>query len=350
MTALAAPRLVPDPSAFGAGEVTVARVGDVAIERGDVLPDVRIAYRHDGQPPPAPQIVLVHALTGSADAAGDWWQPLIGPRRALDTDRYGVLCSNLLGGRYGSTGPTTIDPRKGRPYAAGFPDLTVRDQARAMWQLLDELGIERLALVAGGSLGGMVALEVALGRPSEVDTVVPIAAPAATGAMAIAWDHVQLALVRRLGVEGMALARQIAMITYRSDDDLDGRFGRAQADDGAFAVASYLDHQGRKLVDRFDPETYRILTGAMDTHDVARGRGGIRAALRRLTAGGTRLVGVGIEGDILYGPAQVRDLVRAARAAGVTSRYRHIRSTKGHDAFLIEWDQLDRILREAISR
>ncbi len=331
MTALAAPRLVPDPSAFGAGEVTVARVGDVAIERGDVLPDVRIAYRHDGQPPPAPQIVLVHALTGSADAAGDWWQPLIGPRRALDTDRYGVLCSNLLGGRYGSTGPTTI-------------------QARAMWQLLDELGIERLALVAGGSLGGMVALEVALERPSEVDTVVPIAAPAATGAMAIAWDHVQLALVRRLGVEGMALARQIAMITYRSDDDLDGRFGRAQADDGAFAVASYLDHQGRKLVDRFDPETYRILTGAMDTHDVARGRGGIRAALRRLTAGGTRLVGVGIEGDILYGPAQVRDLVRAARAAGVTSRYRHIRSTKGHDAFLIEWDQLDRILREAISR
>ncbi len=243
MTALAAPRLVPDPSAFGAGEVTVARVGDVAIERGDVLPDVRIAYRHDGQPPPAPQIVLVHALTGSADAAGDWWQPLIGPRRALDTDRYGVLCSNLLGGRYGSTGPTTIDPRKGRPYAAGFPDLTVRDQARAMWQLLDELGIERLALVAGGSLGGMVALEVALERPSEVDTVVPIAAPAATGAMAIAWDHVQLALVRRLGVEGMALARQIAMITYRSDDDLDGRFGRAQADDGAFAVASYLDHQ-----------------------------------------------------------------------------------------------------------
>jgi len=350
VSALAAARVPVESPALGEGRLAVAPIGDVILEGGDVLPDVVLAYRHDGQPPPAPQILVVHALTGSADAAGDWWEPLIGSGRALDTDRCGIVCSNLLGGRYGSTGPTSVDPRTGRPYADAFPGLGARDQARAIWRLLDELGIDRLALVAGGSLGGMVALEVALERPPDVDVVMPIAAPAATGAMAIAWDHVQLALVRRLGIEGLALARQLAMITYRSHADLDGRFGRAQAADGRFGVASYLEHQGRKLVDRFDPHTYRVLAGAMDAHDIGRDRGGVAAALRRLAAAGTRLVGAGIEGDILFGPAQVRDLVRAARAAGLRSHYRRILSTKGHDAFLVEWDQLDRILRDALRR
>lgn len=328
--------------------MAAAVIGDVDLEGGERLRDVTIAYRHDGASPPAPQVVVVHALTGSADAAGDWWEPLIGPGRALDTTRVGVLCSNLLGGRYGSTGPTSNDPRTGRPYGDAFPRLTVRDQARVIWRLLETLGIERVELVAGGSLGGMVALEVALERPTRVRTTMPIAAPAATGAMAIAWDHVQLALVRRLGAEGMALARQLAMITYRSDADLDGRFGRRQEGDGAFAISSYLEHQGRKLLERFDPQTYRVLAEAMDTHDIGRDRRGTGSALRRLALAGTRLVGVGIEGDILYGPAQVRELVQAARSARVRTRYRHIRSTKGHDAFLVEWDQLERILRQAL--
>ncbi len=348
MTALAARPLPTRPLALGEGRVAAAVIGDVVLERGGALRDVVIAYRHDGAPPPAPQVVVVHALTGSADAAGDWWEPLIGSGRALDTERIGVLGSNLLGGRYGSTGPTSIDPRTGRPYAEAFPAVTVRDQARVIWRLLDVLDIARLDLVVGGSLGGMVALEVALERPSRVRAVMPIAAPAATGAMAIAWDHVQLALIRRLGVEGMALARQLAMITYRSDADLDGRFGRTQEDGGRFAVSSYLDHQGRKLVERFDPQTYGVLAGTMDTHDIGRHRGGTGAALRRLALAGTRLAGIGIEGDILYGPPQVRELVRAARAAGVRARYRHIRSTKGHDAFLVEWDQLERILRQTL--
>lgn len=345
MSALAAPRVDEARPGLSLGTVVAAEVGDVVLERGGVLRDVVIAYRHDGQPPPAPQVVVVHALTGSADAAGDWWEPLIGPGRALDTDRVGVVCSNLLGGRYGSTGPTSLDPRTGRPYGEAFPAITVRDQARSIWRLLGTIGIQRLDLVVGGSLGGMVALEVALERPTRVRTVMPIAAPAATGATAIAWDHVQLALVRRFGIEGMALARQLAMITYRSDADLGGRFGRTEDDDGRFAISSYLDHQGRKLIGRFDPDTYRVLASAMDTHDIGRGRRGARPALRRLALAGTRLTGVGIEGDILFGPSQVRELAREARSVGVRSRYRHIRSTKGHDAFLVEWDQLEQIVR-----
>ena len=137
--------------------------------------------------------MVVHALTGSADAAGDWWEPLIGPGRALDTRAVGVLCANLLGGRYGTTGPTSIDPRTGRPYGAIVPrHLDPRPGARPMWRLLEALGIDEVALVVGGSLGGMVALELAALRPRAVRHVVPIAAPAATGPMAVAWNHLQV--------------------------------------------------------------------------------------------------------------------------------------------------------------
>ena len=163
----------------------------------------------------------------------------------------------------------------------------------------------------------MIALEVALERPDRVDHVVPIAAPAATGSMAIAWNHIQLELVDRLGDEGLALARQLAMTTYRSEIDFDGRFGRAREPDGRFSINSYLDHQGDKLVDRFDRDTYRTLVRVMDGHDVGRGRGGIEAAFAALAAAGVGLTGLGIQGDILYGPAQVQELVAAARSAGV---------------------------------
>jgi homoserine O-acetyltransferase len=293
-------------------------------------------------------VVVVHALTGSADAAGDWWAPLIGPGRALDTDRLGVVGANLLGGRYGTTGPTSIDPRTEGPYGAHFPAVSTRDQAAAQWALLDALDIDRVALVVGGSLGGMVALEVALARPDAVDHVMPIAAPAATGPLAVAWNHLQIRLIDQLGLEGLALARQLAMTTYRSELDFEERFGRDREDDGRLSVVSYLEHQGRKLVDRFDPLTYRVLTGAMDRHDVGAARDGVRPALARLAAGGTRLTGVGIDGDILYGPGQVRALVEAATDVGVEARYRELRSTKGHDAFLVEWEQLTALLEEAL--
>src|SRR5207342_1910461 len=144
----------------------------------------------------------------------------------------------------------------------------------------------------GGSLGGMVALEVALEQPEAIGTVMPIAAPAATGAMAVAWNHLQVQLIDRLGLDGLALARELAMTTYRSEADFDERFGRDREADGRPSIVSYLDHQGRKLVGRFDPATYRVLAGAMDRHDIGAGRDGPVAALARLAASGTRLVGV----------------------------------------------------------
>jgi homoserine O-acetyltransferase len=335
----------------GTGRLETASLGHITLEGGTTLPELTVVYRHDGPPPgEAPQVLVVHALTGSADAAGDWWEPLIGDGHALDTRRVGVVCANLLGGRYGTTGPTSLHPRTGRPYGAGFPAVTVVDQAHAQWALLDALGVEELALAVGGSLGGMVALEVALARPDAVHHVVPIAAPAAIGPMAVAWNHLQVQLIEHLGLDGLSLARQLAMTTYRSEIDFGHRFGGAIENDGRPAIVSYLDYQGAKLVDRFDPATYRVLVAAMDSHDIGRGRDGVDGALGRLAAGGVRLTGIGIEDDILYGPRQVRALVDAAESAGVRATYREISSTKGHDAFLVEWDQLTTLLREALER
>jgi homoserine O-acetyltransferase len=331
----------------GTGLLETADLGTFRLESGERLP-VTIAYRHDGPGPDAPQVVVVHALTGSADAAGDWWTPLIGPGRALDTDRVGVLCANLLGGRYGSTGPTSIDRSTGLAWGSRFPQPTARDEARIIWALADRLGIESLALVTGGSMGGMIALEVALERPARTGHVAAIASPSSTGPMAVGWNHIQLELIDRLGWEGLALARQLAMTTYRSEADFETRFDRTIQEDGRYAIASYLDHQGAKLLERFDPETYRVLVRVIDSHDIGRGRGGNVEALHTLAASGTGLTGVGITGDILYGPVQVKSLLADAEEADVQVAYREIATIKGHDAFLIEWDQLATILAEAL--
>ena len=331
------------------GRIVSRWLGRFTLESGEVLPDLVVAYRHDGVPVgEGRQILVVHALTGSADAAGDWWAPLIGPGQILDTDKFGVTCMNLLGSCYGTTGPISRNAVTGKPYGRSFPRVTIRDQARAQWRLLDALGIDKLALAVGGSLGGMVALEVALERPGEISRVVSIAAPARIGQLAVGWDHIQLEIVDRLGMEGLDLARQLAITTYRSEIDFEQRFAGRVEPDGTPSVVSYLRHQGRKLLERFDEDTYRSLVRAMDTHDIGRDRGGEVAALQKLAAYGTRLTGVGIEGDILYGTNQVQAMVDTAKAAGLDAAYREICSTKGHDAFLVEWDQLQTILGEAL--
>ena len=336
----------PDPET---GKIVSRWLGRFVLESGAILPDLMVAYRHDGVPiGEGRQVLVVHALTGSADAAGDWWAPLIGPGQVLDTDKYGVICMNLLGGRYGTSGPVSRNPVTGRPYGRAFPRVTVRDQARAQWRLLDALGIGKLALAVGGSVGGMVALEVALERPGEISRVVPIAAPARIGQLALGWDSIQLEILDKLGLEGLDLARQLAMTTYRGEIDFEQRFAGRVEPDGTPSIVSYLRHQGRKLLERFDEDTYRTLVWAMDTHDIGRGRGGDVTALQRLAAYGTRLTGVGIESDILFGTNQVREMVEAASAAGMDAVYREIHSIKGHDAFLVEWDQLATLLAEAL--
>ena len=166
--------------------------------------------------------------------------------------------------------------------------------------------------------------------------------------MAVAWNHIQLRLIELLGDEGLALARELAMTTYRSEADFDERFGRRTEADGTPSIVSYLTHQGVKLVDRFDRETYRVLAGAMDRHDIGAGRGTPAEALASLGAAGVRMIGLGIDGDILYGPEQVRRLVGAAQAAGLEVEYRQLRSTKGHDAFLVEWPQLTEVIRDLL--
>ena len=304
------------------------RLGPFRTEAGVMLPDLHVAYRRDG-PQRSSAVLVVHALTGSADAAGDWWQPLIGPGLALDTDERQVICLNLLGSCYGTTGPRDV---------ADLPPITPRDMARAQWAALDALGVERLDLVTGGSLGGMVALEVALERPEAVSHVIPIAAPAVIGNLAAGWNHIQLQVLELDRDRGLELARQLAMTTYRSEVDFDTRDG----------IGSYLEHQGIKLRQRFDAGSYAALAGAMNAHDIGRDRGGVIAALRGLASAGVALTGIGIEGDILYGPRQVHAVVDAARAAGLDAAYRDIRSDKGHDAFLVEWDQIADLLREAI--
>jgi homoserine O-acetyltransferase len=194
----------------------------------------------------------------------------------------------------------------------------------------------------------MVALETAIERPSSVRHVLPMAAPTATGPLAIAWNHIQVELIAQLGEEGLRLARQIALTTYRSEADFDERFGRAVEADGTPSIVSYLAYQGDKLANRFDGETYQVLVRAMDSHDIGRDRGSSAAALGLLAEGGVRLTGVGITGDILYGPSQVHALLALADTAGVRTRYEEIASTKGHDAFLVEWDQVNAIVGRAL--
>lgn len=306
------------------------------LECGTVLENVRQAYYLDGALSAERDnlVIVFHALTGDADAAGSWWREVIGAGRAIDTDRYAVLSPNLLGSCYGTTGPS--DYEKGE-----FPPVTPRDQARLAGLLVDELGVESPALVAGGSLGGMVSLEWALEHPGRARSVVALAAPAAHTAYAIGWNHIQRQLVAELGERGVELARQIATMTFRTEAELGERFGRCtKGGGGGWQVTSWLDHHGRKLRDRFDPATYATLLDAMDAHDVGRGRGGVSSALASLTG---QVVAVGVRGDLLYSAEEVYHWSALAGA-----RYEEITSPHGHDAFLLEHEQVGRIVAAAL--
>jgi homoserine O-acetyltransferase len=316
-------------------EPHLQRVPRFVLDSGKVLHGLRQAYHLDGAlNEERDNLVLVfHALTGSADAAGGWWTEVIGPGKPIDTNRHAVLCANLLGSCYGTTGPW-------EPGREDFPLVTTRDQARLVQLLVDELGITGVSLAVGGSLGGMVAMEWAVQNPRMAESVVVLAAPAAHTASAIAWNHIQRQAIAAAGERGLEIARMIGMMTYRTPDEQASRFGRRREVDGGWSVASYLEHHGRKLRDRFDPRSYVALTRAMDSHDVGRGRGGVASALKSIQG---RLIGVGIPGDVLYSDGDVRSWVDEAGA-----EYREIRSLHGHDAFLLEPEQTAAILAEAL--
>lgn len=305
------------------------RVGRFALESGDVLADVEQAYTLTGELNEARDnlVVVFHSLTGGPDPLG-WWGGVVGPGQAVDTDRYAVLCTNLLGSCYGTSRPP-----------AGVA-VTPRDMVCLVRQLVDELHVDSVALATGGSLGGMATLEWAASFPSLTRAAVAFAAPAAHTAQAIGFNHVQRLALGLAGEAGLALARMAAILTYRTAAEFGERFGRERREDGRFQMQSYLDHQGDTFLRRFDAAAYRTLLDAMDAHDVGRGRGGVGAALRAFEG---RLTGVGITGDLLYEPEEVRSWTDAAGC-----RYAEIHSIHGHDAFLLEPAQTGAILDGAL--
>ena len=325
--------------------------GPFTLESGAVLPAVSIAYRTWGTLAPGADnaIVVCHALTGSAHA-DEWWAPLFGAGRVLDPGRDFILCSNALGGCYGTTGPTSPAP-DGRPWGGRFPAVTIRDQVRVQMALADALGIRRVRLVIGGSMGGLQALEWALLDPERTVAVATIAAAGRHSPWCLVWSEAQrLALAAdpkyRAGDydpqdpprAGLAAARAVAMVTYRSPESLAQRFGRATGGmvfgrrsdvPGDFAVNGWLRHHGRTLVERFDANSYRVLLDAMDTYDLARGRGDYESVL----AGLRQPVLVGsIESDALYCPSDQLELARLIPRAHLLN----IASNDGHDGFLTD--------------
>ena len=311
-----------------------------ALESGEILRDVRQAYVLEGALNARRDnlVVVFHALTGSPETLGGWKGSVIGPGLAIDTTRWAVLCPNLLGSCYGTEFKRLLRKEEG---SSAHPSISTRDQAHLVENLLNSLGVFSPALVTGGSLGGMVALEWAASFPSRTRSAVVFAAPAAHTAWAIGWNHVQRRALDAGGPEaGLAVARMVGMLTYRTPRELDSRFGRQGGTDEAFAVQSYLSRHGTKLVARFDAKSYRTLLGAMDAHDVGRGRGGTSAALGPVAA---RVTGVGIPGDGLYPDDVVKGWVEEAGAA-----YAEMRSSHGHDAFLLEPGSVGSVLREAL--
>ncbi|GGE18038.1 homoserine O-acetyltransferase [Marinithermofilum abyssi] len=351
-------------------------IGPFTLECGDTLPQVEIAVETAGTLNAAKDnvILVCHALTGDAHAVGDeeqpgWWDGLIGPGRFVDTSRYFVVTMNTLGGCHGSTGPASISPDTGKPYGGDFPLVTIRDMVRAQRRCLDRLGLGELHTVIGGSMGGMMVLEWAVMYPGHVKKVVPIATAAALTSVAVGYNEAaRHAIQSDPGfqgghyypgpgpVNGLAVARMIGMITYRTEALFEKKFSRRLQEgtnsdipslDSLFQVGSYLRYQGEKLVHRFDANSYLRLLKAMDTHDLARGRGSLEAALSRVKA---EVLTVGIREDLLFPYRQQEELHRELVAAGKSSRLIGIHSDYGHDAFLVEYSdwgpQLQQFLEE----
>ncbi len=342
-------------------------------ESGPTLAPVDVAFETYGElnKDGTNCILVCHALTGNSHAAfysseedrvPGWWDGIIGPAKGIDTDEYFVVCPNILAGCYGTTGPMTINPRTMKEYGTTFPATTIRDMVRVQKRLLDWLGVTKIQLVIGGSMGGMQAIEWAVMYPDMVIA----AAPIATGASHTAWG-IGLNEVARQAIftdpaykngdyyssgqpaRGLALARMVAMISYRSPESFSLRFQRERIKnaDGVdvfdlkniFQIESYLHYQGAKLVERFDANTYVYITRAMDLHDVARNRGSLEEVLGSVKP---QMLCIGITSDLLYPATEQHGLAELMPHA----TYAEIQSIHGHDAFLIEFGQLNRILKE----
>ncbi len=333
-------------------------IGDLTLESGEVLPDITIAYQTWGELNEGRDnaILVNHALTGWSDVPG-WWPSIVGPGLPLDSNEYFIICPNVIGGCQGSTGPASLAP-DGSRWGSRFPVLTIRDMVAAELALTDLLGIKKYLLAVGPSLGGMRSLEWAIDHPDRVASICTIGSSAVATGDQIGGASIQIRAIKsdpyfnggdyyeqdRGPTEGMGIARRIAHLTYRTESEMDVRFGRElQGDEtGRYAVESYLDHQALKLAKRFDANTYIVLTEAMNSHDVGRGRGGVAAALEKVTI---PVSVVSIDTDRLFPPRLQEEIVELTPTARPLET---ISSPFGHDGFLIEVESMGELLRKAL--
>ncbi len=345
-------------------EANIVRFDEISLDSGARLAPVDVAYETYGVLNEARSnaILILHAFSGDAHAAGisaetgkpGWWDNMIGPGKAFDTNKYFVICGNVLGGCRGTTGPSSIDPATGCPYAMSFPVITISDMVRLQKKLIDHLGIERLLAVAGGSMGGMQALEWAVAYPESVVAALPIAATLRHSAQQIAFNEVgRQAIIadpdwnegnyygRKPPARGLAVARMVGHITYMSDDSMREKFGRRLRNkdhfgydfDVDFEVESYLRYRGSEFVSRFDANSYLYITKAMDYFDLTSGHATAAAAFERTKA---RFLVISFSSDWLYPSYQSLEIVRALRSRNVDVAYCELPSNYGHDAFLVD--------------
>ncbi len=351
------------------------------LEAGGSLNELVVAYETWGEltPDTSNAVLICHALTGdshvcsSADRPGSpdgWWEEMVGPGKFLDTERYFVVCSNVLGGCQGTTGPASVNPDKSRPWGAGFPAVTIRDMVRIQKRLTDHLGVRQWLSVIGGSMGGMQVLEWGAMFPERVRSLAPLAVGCSASPWQIAWSKIGRTAIAldpawRGGdyydappgfgpQSGLALARATAQITYRSDPLFQDRWGRRLLDPSEefglwdrYSVESYLDYHGEKLVNRFDANSYLLLNKAMDSHDLGRGRGGLEKGVKLISA---PVLTVAISSDVLYPPRQQRELRDLLRASGGECEFVFVPSEEGHDGFLLEIDAVGGALADFLSR
>lgn len=340
------------------GDRIFAKIGDIALDSGEVLPDVTIAYQTWGvlNSTRDNAILVNHALTGWSDVPA-WWPSIVGPGLPLDSDKFFIICPNVIGGCQGSTGPSSLAP-DGRRWGSRFPALTIRDMVAAEFALTELLGIKSYLLAVGPSLGGMRSFEWAIDHPDRVRAICTIGSSAVATGDQIGSASIQIRAIKsdpffnggdyydsdQGPIEGMGIARRIAHLTYRTESEMDVRFGRElQGDDtGRYAVESYLDHQAAKLAKRFDANTYIVLTEAMNSHDVGRDRGGVAAALATIKV---PVSVVGLDTDRLF-PLRLQEEIVELTPSALPLEV--ISSPFGHDGFLIEVETMGEMLRSAL--
>ncbi|NIS76040.1 MAG: homoserine O-acetyltransferase [Deltaproteobacteria bacterium] len=347
---------------------------EFVLESGKKLGPITLAYETYGElnENRTNAILLFHALSGDSHAAGKysgddkktgWWDNLVGPGKAFDTDKFFVLCSNVIGGCQGSTGPSSINPETGKPYGLSFPIITIRDMVTAQTKLLDHLGIKKVFATAGGSMGGMQVLRFAVSYPDRVEVAIPIATAAKSSPQSMGFSEVGRRAVmsdpnfnggdyygKEIPRNGLALARMVGHITYLSDESMQEKFGRKLRNkekpsfkfDVDFEVQSYLRHKGDTFVDRFDPNSYLYITKAIDYFDLPIETGSLVKTFEKVKA--SHLV-ISFSADWLYPSYQSKEIVRALMLNGVDVTYCEIDSNYGHDAFLLDEGEISIVIK-----